>query len=180
VRKIYGNHKQALDIIFEHKPNLQREIRDYIIRLLDKHPELKQVGSTPQIVRFIHKEWSFNEEWRRKSGAFSDAGLTSEVEILKNLKNLKLELVIGNLPNKGNKEQLRKMVATRLGFEHSTQRDYPRAWIAVALDISDIDGTDTIFLKIDEWWDYFLNTDQRRICAVVNEALDEIGVRSNP
>jgi len=37
--------------------------------------------------------------------------------------------------------------------------------------------TDIVFSKIDDWWQKFLNNDQKRICVEVNEALDKIGAR---
>lgn len=39
-RKIYKSHKRALDLIFEYKPDKQREIYEYLIETIEKDPDL--------------------------------------------------------------------------------------------------------------------------------------------
>lgn len=65
-KKIYQEHEEALDLIFEHKPDLQLEIAEYLIEKVRGHGDLILDDSSKSYVRFSHKNW---EDYKsQKSG----------------------------------------------------------------------------------------------------------------
>jgi PD-(D/E)XK nuclease superfamily len=59
-RKIYKQHRQALDLIYEHRPDFQLEISDYLQQLIEQHEKAGKIekdASTKKHPRFAVKEW---------------------------------------------------------------------------------------------------------------------------
>ncbi len=59
-RKIYVKHKQALDIIFEHRPDLQSEIAEKLKEIANQHIESHQLipgNSAKSYIDFQPREW---------------------------------------------------------------------------------------------------------------------------
>ena len=57
-RKLYKRHKQAFDLIFEHKPDLQADLFETLRTLvLDMRSELELDHSTKRNIRFAVKAW---------------------------------------------------------------------------------------------------------------------------
>lgn len=55
--KIYKSHRKALDILFEHRPDLQSNVRDYLVGVIANHPALELDRCSKGYVRFIPKAW---------------------------------------------------------------------------------------------------------------------------
>jgi len=56
-QKIYQKHQKALDLIFEYKPDLQVEIRQYLESLIDQNTDLIKDHCTKAYIRFVPKDW---------------------------------------------------------------------------------------------------------------------------
>ena len=56
-RSIYHKHRQALDLIFEHRPNQQAQIREYVKTLISKQPGLTSPSYGKVWVNFNLQEW---------------------------------------------------------------------------------------------------------------------------
>lgn len=58
-RKIYKQHRQALDLIYEHRPDFQSEISDFLQQLIEKdqvHNIVKD-DSGKKMIRFAPRKW---------------------------------------------------------------------------------------------------------------------------
>ncbi len=58
-RKIYKQHRQALDLIYEHRPDFQSEISDFLQQLIEKdqiHNIVKD-DSVKKMIRFAPRKW---------------------------------------------------------------------------------------------------------------------------
>lgn len=55
-RSIYQKHKQALDLIFEHRPDQKAKIKQYIESLIQKHPGISFNYNRGYVVFSLH-EW---------------------------------------------------------------------------------------------------------------------------
>ena len=56
-RRIYQKHRRALDLIFEHRPDRQAEIRDFVEQLIGETPRLILDRSSKTEIRFLPEEW---------------------------------------------------------------------------------------------------------------------------
>jgi hypothetical protein len=58
-RKIYKQHRQALDLIYEHRPDFQLEISDFLQQLIDgdQGHDLIKDDSGKKIIRFAPQAW---------------------------------------------------------------------------------------------------------------------------
>jgi hypothetical protein len=69
-RRIYRKHQQALDLIYEYRPDQQEAIRDIIEKLIDSNPQLVRDHCSKSYIRFGVKEWDVpilmeGEGWTR-------------------------------------------------------------------------------------------------------------------
>lgn len=58
-RRIYRNHKKALDLIFEYKPDKQIIVKDFLVELIEMDEELLHDESSKSYIRFIPKKLDF-------------------------------------------------------------------------------------------------------------------------
>lgn len=56
-RKIYQQHRQALDLIFEHRPDQLLTVRDQLVSLIGQTGDLILDSSGKSNVRFLPKQW---------------------------------------------------------------------------------------------------------------------------
>jgi PD-(D/E)XK nuclease superfamily len=58
-RKIYKQHRQALDLIYEHRPDFQSDISDFLQQLIDEDQEhaLVKDDCVKKIIRFAPRTW---------------------------------------------------------------------------------------------------------------------------
>jgi hypothetical protein len=56
-QRIYRKHQRALDLIYEHRPDLQAELRDYLLELIAGTPGMILDHSTKTWVRFVPESW---------------------------------------------------------------------------------------------------------------------------
>ena len=56
-RRIYRKHQVALDLIFEHRPDRQGEIRDALLEIMTEDPELTVDQSPKAFIRFLPVSW---------------------------------------------------------------------------------------------------------------------------
>ena len=65
-RRIYRKHQVALDLIYEHRPDLQAEIRDALVEIIKADPTLTLDPSTDKShIRFYPTSWGRPELQRR-------------------------------------------------------------------------------------------------------------------
>lgn len=56
-RQIYRKHKQAIDLIVEHRPDLQAAIREILERLVNQEGTLELDDGMKTLIRFVPKHW---------------------------------------------------------------------------------------------------------------------------
>jgi hypothetical protein len=95
-RSIYRKHKQALDLVFDHRPDRQGTLQDFLESLIAAKPELVADFSSKQYVRFSSKTWEsprfpLGQGWTR-------SGRVLLFEFQNYPDSLKLKLIIGPGP----------------------------------------------------------------------------------
>ena len=56
-RRIYQRHQRALDLLFEHRPDLLAEVQALLVELVNSHEELILDSASKQLVRFVPVAW---------------------------------------------------------------------------------------------------------------------------
>lgn len=92
-RKIYGKHKIALDLIYEHRPDQQAEIYDFLLGLIKRTPDLVLDHSTKSYIRFLPNEWKTSA--LKKGEKWTPSGYIILFEYTNSSDRLRLKLTIG-------------------------------------------------------------------------------------
>ena len=96
-RQIYYNHKDAIELILEAKPDVQQEVRDVIESVMKDFPQLQPDISGKSYIRYYPPEWDQIPELRE-----GDEWTETKRMLLfefRNLKTLSLHLVLGPGPS---------------------------------------------------------------------------------
>ena len=97
-RRIYQKYKQALDLIFDHRPDQQATLREFLETLIKENPELLPDFSNKQCVRFTSKNW---ESFKLRSGqGWTRSGRILPFECQNLPDSLKVKLIIGPGPRR--------------------------------------------------------------------------------
>ena len=56
-RRIYAKHRQALDLIFEHRQDLQSELHDALVAMVEEEPQFLADSSSKHWIRFLPADW---------------------------------------------------------------------------------------------------------------------------
>ena len=94
-RQIYHKHKAALDLIYEHRPDLQGVIRDALEAQIKDIPDLTPDYSSKSAIRFSVDDWDSNA---MKSGSQTSTGRLLLFEITNVPRALTMGLSIGPGP----------------------------------------------------------------------------------
>lgn len=97
--KIYKNHKEALDLIFENKPDLQLGLSEYLKEKIDNDNRLIKDGSSKTYIRFSLPTWD-NYKVQSEGDGWTDTGKILLFEFKNRVNSLSLTLVIGPGPDK--------------------------------------------------------------------------------
>ena len=63
-RSIYRQHRQALDLIFEHRPDQQSQIGQYVKALVLNRPDMKFYDEGKRWVNFTLRDWDASLKFR--------------------------------------------------------------------------------------------------------------------
>lgn len=161
-RRIYRQHKPALDLIFEHRPDLQAEIGAYLEQLIGETNGVVPDVCTKSVVRFAPESWDSIDALATSSG-WTRTGRILLFELVNRADSLSLVLQLG--PGNGS---VRKAL-----HEHALEnpRLYPgiskslgKKWtqlgskrqILAPKDYSSMEFSD-LTDKIDRWWARFMD-----------------------
>jgi len=98
-RKIYKQHRQAIDLIYEHRPDIRSDIEEYVGKIIQEFtlPEkgrLKKDHSTPTYIRFSPEEWD-GLSFQKTSSGWTKSKRILLFEFRNVPESLELNLVIG-------------------------------------------------------------------------------------
>ncbi len=183
-RKIYFKHKQALDLIIEHRPDLQSQIDENIRELLYQGIDSREIFITYKAkghTDFCLKHWKTSESKDKKllkysiyfkfanqEKPFSD-GLGIIMQIRPN-GNQKIREAIFNLA-KENPKIFKGAKKTKLTPEHTTI--YKSKAILTKTDYEDGDIKE-IMKKIQYFWEDFLKDDFVDIDQIISTNIEMI------
>jgi hypothetical protein len=95
-RRIYAKHKQALDLIYEHRPDRQQMVRDLLEGWIEQNPQLEPDHCTKSYVRFIPKK--LDSDVLKKGSGWTSTGRMLLFELVNTEDSLTVKLLIGPGP----------------------------------------------------------------------------------
>jgi hypothetical protein len=161
-RRIYRQHQRALDLIFEHRPDLQQGIYDLLVKTIQEDRALELDSSSKGYIRFLPKSWDAVNDLRQGSG-WTATGRILLFEF-SNRDALRLRLYIGPGPGAVRQklfdvacDQLRQY----LGSSPALYSKWNTIWLKDFLSKSDYDGLELedLTAKFGQEWEDFLAKD---------------------
>lgn len=174
-RKIYRQHHQALNLIYEHRPDLQLEIADFLKTLIEETEGIEQEDSNKFFIRCVPTDWDKLSLQKTCNVPWTNSHRLVMFEFFNYADRLEFKLTIG--PGEyANKKAIYDTVE-KLNISGSIRSKLiPDGWsplfcqnVLTSSDYFEEDWKD-IQSKIREFWQRFLNIEKHQICA----ALDEI------
>ena len=93
-QRIYQAHKAAIDLIIEHKPDLRKDLADYLATLIRNHPDFISVRDTKSYIDFMPRKWLEIPEFNLGNGWSGNSTMLA-FEFSNSANQLNLYLVIG-------------------------------------------------------------------------------------
>lgn len=170
-RQIYRKHQRAIDLIYEHRPDIQAEIRAILDDLINNDPELQRDSGGKNIIRFVVQGWDTptlltSEGWTRSKRILM-------FEFWSNPNNLTLGLVVGP----GSEESREKLFSVARSNPDAFEEPWKAAgawYVLFSREFLDgrmyEDATDNEREeKIRRHWTEFLEEDLPRIDATLKQ-----------
>lgn len=169
-RRIYRKHKQALDLIFEHKPDQQATLREFLVRLIEKTEELVLDEGNKRFIRFAPKEWDIPE--LRAGQGWTLTGRIILFEFQNEPESLKLKCIIGPGPREI-REKLFQTALRNQPFKppsKSLNIRWNEIFSRLFLSARDYENSreEELWAEVEKHWQRFLNDDLPAITRVLN------------
>lgn len=166
-RKIYKKHKQALDLIFEHRPDLQLEMSERITDFINKYVESPSLYVKPWSKKYIdfgNKEWSDKNIPLTFHFENGNSYLLTRLLICPYENNTVREIIhqISREYSIFKSKKLANRWTTIYQKPILNQKDYENA------------DVDELMVKFQLFWDDFVKNDLTKIQAIFHTNMDRI------
>lgn len=170
-RRIYRKHQHALDLIYEHRPDQQAEIRGMLERIIHETRGLVLDHCSKSYIRFTPQEWDASA---LKGGeGWTSSGRMLLFEFTNGPDRLKLNLVLGPGPNEI-RQKVFDVVRDRPPFK-TASRSLNLKWNNLYgkpfLKTSDYEDANDEQLEreIRKHWGEFINNDLPKMTAALKQ-----------
>lgn len=170
-RQIYRRHKHALDLILEHRPDLQLEIYEYFVGLIEKCSLVTRDHCTKTALRFCPKEWDTVAALKTSQG-WTTSGCLLLFELKNSANRLSLHLIIGPGPSEWRQRLFElsrahpKVFRGGLWYQGIKSTTIFKHDFLKIKDYEDVSFED-LQPKIDKAWAHFLQDDLTQITELV-------------
>jgi len=170
-RRIYQRHRAAIELIFEHRPDLQQQIRGWLEELLTEHSGLEADTSSKRYVRFAPIAW--DRIPRLGDGSWVKSRRVLVFEIENTPQRLFVKLIIG--PGDATlrralfdwaQENRPKMRPTQSMLGKSFNTIWQREFLRAADLAEDAGAVET---RVRERWQRFINEDMPSLNELMAE-----------
>ena len=193
-RKIYKQHRQAIDLIYEHRPDIRSDIEEYVGKIIQEStlPEkdrLKKDHSTPTYIRFSPEEWD-GLSFQKTCSGWTRSRRILLFEFRNVPQSLELNLVIGPGPIKTRQDICQKIEGLGLQLRVLKIKNCnitgTAGWKYVCgvpiITPSDYDDENLEYLKekIDKFWIDFVSGDLKKIREAIYDSFEKISENTKP
>ncbi|MFE1747425.1 PD-(D/E)XK nuclease family protein [Coleofasciculus sp. H7-2] len=181
-RKIYKQHKQALDLIYEHRPNLASEVADFAKKLIqdaESHGlRLDSYSNSKNLVRFCVAEWDdFPFQRTCNNWAGSKRILRFEFKVEPSEVILVLTIGPGNLSIR--QDIYNALAAYNIAGFTAVKPENEKGWIYIIkqpiMEVIDPEvSIDGVVGEIQDFWEHFLTIDLPVIKKAITEKISPL------
>jgi len=178
-QEIYKKHKHAVDLIIEHKPDKQAEIRDYLLNKIGEEKKyIEKDDCVKSYIRFSPVAWKDLDIQKEGHGWTSTKKLLL-FEFRNTVNGLSLHLVVGPTENKDIRNQIIESIRENRNndINYNPIRNTPKFTSIYKNDIvteSILKGEiELIYKEIDEKWKSFIGKDFRKIVEDIKNHVDK-------
>lgn len=180
-RKIYKEHRQAIDLIYEHRPDMRSNVEEYLSQLIQEfaEPENLELDSIQgKWIRFAPKEWDELAFQNTCGSGWSKKQRLLLFEFWNEPQSLELRLVIGPGEAKFKQPIYQKLCGLGIsGLKRCQNKDssYTQAYGVQVLNPTDYEEGDLERLqdKIRAFWLNYINGDLKVIRNAIFEAFEK-------
>ncbi len=175
-QRIYKKHQRALDLIFEHRPDLQSELADFLQPMIQDTPGMILDHCTKTAVRCLPEAW--DTPVLRQGQGWTPTGRMLLLEFGNSSERLSLKLYIGPGPQ-AVREQLFELALTHPHLFNNAKRrgaflsgSYKTIYVQDFLRARDFEGAalDDLTPKVQRLWDEFVGKRLGEVTAVLQGA----------
>jgi len=176
-RKLYREHRQALDLIYEHRPDLQYDLSELLKQLVEEAPPAAGLvldHSTKVSIRFAAEDWDRFPPQLTGEGNWVPSNRILVFEFDNRADNLSLKLIIGPGPqpvrkgiHQAFKEQL-ELFNVASGATYTKFKTVYKKTLLTSRDYEEGDW-ESLEKKVQQRWQQFLERDLPQIMQVVCE-----------
>jgi PD-(D/E)XK nuclease superfamily len=171
-RRIYRKHQRALDLIYEHRPDRQAELHEFLVGLIGEHPELTLDESSKRWVRFFPQAW--DKETLRVEKEWVEPWTSTRRMLLFQFDNLpdkiNLQLVVGPGPEEARQRLLDTALRNGSPF-NPRNKTLNNKWnllfrknvVRLSEGAQEEDDEEEIKQEIRRAWERFLEEDLHKI-----------------
>ena len=174
-QRIYKKHQRALDLIFEHRPDLQSELADFLQTMVQETPGMILDHCTKTAVRFLPAAW--DTPLLQQGKGWTPTGRMLLLEFGNRAARLSLKLYIGPGPQPLREQLFNLALAHPQIFNvskrgGSIQGSYKTIFVQDFLRDTDLEGAvlDELTPKVQQRWDSFVGSRLGEITAVLQSA----------
>ena len=128
-RRIYRNHKAAIDLIIEAKPDALQEVREMVEEQIALHSEIALDSASKSYIQFYDPRWDKHEELVNGSG-FGSSGRILLFQFQNSPNSLNLNLIIGPGPAEIRGRLFDEAVKTS-GIFKPPRKVLPKTWATI-------------------------------------------------
>jgi hypothetical protein len=177
-QKIYRRHQRALDLIFEHRPDVRAEIRDYLTALITADGRFIFDKCSKSDIRFLPAAWD-NHQVLMMGEGWTPSGRILLFQFYNYTDRLELNLWIG--PGQETvREALYRFASENRHFHLDSRK--PKKWNSIytkrIASSQQLNGStfDDLKQQIDNFWHHFTTTDLPTIMQAIEQDIDWIGL----
>lgn len=181
-RKIYKQHRQAIDLIYEHRPDLRSDIEDLIKHLIQETVQqgnLEQDSIDKRWIRFAPQEWD-SLAFQKTCDGWTESRRILLFEFWNEPQKLELRLVIGPGDIKIKETIYQKLKALNIAGLKKIRTIKEQGWDQVCtipvLSYSDYEDMDLESLqeKIRAFWLNYIQGDMKLIREVILNFFEKV------
>lgn len=174
-RKIYGEHKRAIDLIFEHRPEGGEDVFDKVRSLIGEQGQFEIDHSDVHRVRFAVPAWDVLPDMRTSNWTPSKRFVLFEIKNnVDGTERVHLKLFLGPTPSKIRGELFDHIQESKDAFHHGRKElgdKWTQAYSVELLGSDDVEQEDKLKI-LENNWNHFLREDFPMIDRVFTDFIN--------
>lgn len=129
-KRIYSNHKKAIDLINKHNSDTVKDIAEILQEIIEEQQDWKPQDSCNSIIRFITKKLDKMELKYAYNYVASNQVLI--FELMNNKNNLSLDIVVGQVQDKDKEKKKELCQSISEKIQNSKKTEFNKNWAHIA------------------------------------------------